>query len=260
MGVTLTLEDFKDVLTKPALITIGLTLQYTVMPFTAFLLSKALELEPELMLGMVLVGASAGGTASNVITYLARGNVALSISLTIFSTFLAIMMLPAYTILFASQSFDIPALSMVINIFRIVVIPVLAGILMNRFFHAYTRKIEVIFPGVSALAIIWIIAIIVALNQEKIADLGFLLAFAVMLHNLVGLTAGYLVPRLMGYGVCECRTIAIETGMQNSGLSVAIAVKYFTPLAALPGAIFSIWHNVTGSLLAGYWSRNRKLS
>jgi BASS family bile acid:Na+ symporter len=157
--------------------------------------------------------------------------------------------------MFASRSFDIPALSMVMNIFKIVLIPVFAGMLINQSFRSLTSKIQPVFPVISTLAIIWIIAIIVSLNQSRITDLGPVLASAVILHNLVGLIVGYLVPRLMGLEERECRTISIETGMQNSGLSVAIAIKYFPPLAALPGALFSIWHNITGSILAGYWSR-----
>ena len=163
--------------------------------------------------------------------------------------------MPGFTLLFASSTFDVPAISMLLSILKIVIVPVLAGLLINQFFQHWTKPLNRIFPVISMLAIIFIIAIIVSLNAGRIAQTGLLLAIAIILHNLTGLVVGYWIPYWLGFDKKDCRTISIETAMQNSGLSVAMAIKYFSPLAALPGALFSIWHNISGSLMAAYWSR-----
>jgi BASS family bile acid:Na+ symporter len=215
----------------------------------------ALHLDPLLLAGMILVGASPGGTASNVICYLANGDVALSITLTAVSTLLSIVLTPLLCLVYIDASIEVPALDMLLSILKIVVAPVVAGIVLNRFFHRHLRVVEHWFPLVSVVAIVWIIAIIVALNQPRFGELGLLLVLSVVLHNALGLAAGYLVPRLLGLDRRISRTLAIEVGMQNSGLAVALAIKFFAPLAALPGAVFSIWHNLSGSLLAARWRK-----
>jgi BASS family bile acid:Na+ symporter len=255
MGMTLNAADFYRVMQRPRLIFLGVALQYTVMPMLAFLISRLLGLGPELTSGMVLVGASSGGTASNVITYLARGDVALSISLTAVSTLLALVLLPGLTWLYIGQSVPVPVTDMLLSVLKVVLLPVVVGVGINTLLGERLKPFNRFFPLLSMSAIVLIIAIIVALNHENLGQVGPLLLLAVALHNLGGMTAGYLLPRWLGYDVMTCRTLAIEVGMQNSGLSVALAVKYFGPLAALPGAIFSIWHNLSGSLLAGWWAR-----
>jgi len=255
MGMTLTANDFRRVLQRPKIIVIGALLQFSVMPLAAWLVSLLLGLPTALLVGMVLVGASSGGTASNVVCYLARGDVALSITLTTVSTLLAVVALPGLTWLYVGQSVPVPVLDMLWSVLKIVIAPVMAGVAINGLIGEKLSKIRPLFPLLSVLAIVFIIAIIVALNQPRLAEMGAGVAVAVMLHNLVGLGCGYWLPRLLGYDRRTCRTLAIEVGMQNSGLSVALAVKYFSPLAALPGAIFSIWHNLSGSVLAGYWTR-----
>ena len=255
MGLTLTLDDFRRVLERPALIALGVLLQYGCMPLFAWLVALALHLDPLLLAGMILVGASPGGTASNVICYLANGDVALSITLTAVSTLLSIVLTPLLCLVYIDASIEVPALDMLLSILKIVVAPVVAGIVLNRFFHRHLRVVEHWFPLVSVVAIVWIIAIIVALNQPRFGELGLLLVVAVVLHNALGLAAGYLVPRLLGLDRRISRTLAIEVGMQNSGLAVALAIKFFAPLAALPGAVFSIWHNLSGSLLAARWRK-----
>jgi BASS family bile acid:Na+ symporter len=258
MGLTLQLSDFSYVLQMPRLIFAGIVLQYTIMPLTAVILSNIMGLDPVLTAGMILVGTCPGGTASNVICYLARGNVALSITLTAISTLLAVILTPALTAQLVSKSIHVPALDMLLSIFFMVIIPVSAGVLLNHFAGRILRPLTVLFPLISVTAIVFIIAVIVSLNARQFHLLGATVVIAVMLHNSAGLMLGYYTSRLLGYSPTECRTLAIEVGMQNSGLAVALAIKYFTATAALPGAIFSIWHNLSGSILAGFWSNSRK--
>ena len=255
MGMTLTWHSFSEVLNKPLVIGLGLLLQYLVMPLVAWLIAVLLGLPPYLMAGLVLVGACPGGTASNVICYLARGDVALSITLTTISTLLAIFMTPLLTWLYVGQKVPVPVIDMLWSIFKIVLLPVALGVVVNTFFGRRLSGVKHAFPLVSVLAIVIIIAIIVALNQDNLSTIGLAVTLAVVLHNLFGLLSGYWVPRLLGFDQRICRTLAIEVGMQNSGLGVALAVKYFSAAAALPGALFSIWHNLSGSMLAGYWSK-----
>lgn len=258
MGMTLTIADFKRVLLKPQVIALGVLIQYMFMPLAAWGISLLLNLPTELMIGMVLVGSSAGGTASNVICYLAKGDVALSISMTLCSTLLAIVAMPFLTWLYVGQTVPVPVADMLLSILKIVLLPVILGVSLNTLLQNQLDRIKPVFPAISSLAIIIIIAIIVALNHGKLATMGATIVLAVMLHNLIGLVSGYQLARLAGYPAVVCRTLAIEVGMQNSGLSVALAIKYFAPAAALPGALFSIWHNLTGSLLAGFWTRQAR--
>ncbi|MES9990877.1 MAG: bile acid:sodium symporter family protein [Candidatus Thiodiazotropha sp.] len=255
MGMTLTWQNFTAVLKRPQVIGLGVLLQYLLMPLLAWLIAELLALPPYLMAGLVLVGACPGGTASNVVCYLARGDVALSITLTTASTLLAIVATPLLTWLYVGQKVPVPVLSMLWSIFKIVLMPVALGVFINTLFGRRLSGLKHLFPLVSVAAIVVIIAIIVALNRGNLATMGMAVALAVILHNLLGLTAGYWLPRALGWDEPICRTLAIEVGMQNSGLGVALAVKYFSAAAALPGALFSIWHNLTGSMLAGYWSR-----
>ncbi len=254
MGLTLAPADFRGVLAMPRLVAIGVALQYTVMPLGAALVSRLLALPPEQALGMVLVGAASGGTASNVITYLARGNVALSVTMTAVSTLLAVALTPAWTLALAGRATPVPVAGLVQTVALVAVGPVLAGMLLRHVAGAAAERFTAVFPAMSVAAVCLIIGIIVGLNAGRVAAVGPLLALAVVLHNGLGLAAGYGLARLAGAPVREARTLAIEVGMQNSGLAVALALKFFTPMAALPGAMFSLWHNVSGALLAGWWA------
>lgn len=256
MGMTLTWEHFLSALNKPKVICLTTFMQYLIMPLIAWLLSKLFDLSTAHLIGMVLVGSSAGGTASNVICYLAKGDVALSILLTMVSTLVAIVAMPSLIYLYLHQTVPVPFLAMLTSILQMVLFPVLIGTAINSTFRSQVDKIRSILPLISVAAIVVIIAIIVAVNQQDLAQTGSVIALAVVLHNLLGLCTGYYIPRLFGYDEKTCRTISIEVGMQNSGLSVVLAVKYFSSMAALPGAIFSIWHNISGSVLAGYWGKN----
>ena len=255
MGMTLTWGDFAAVLRRPRRIGLGVGLQYLIMPLAAWGIALGLGLPAELTAGLVLVGASPGGTASNVVCFLARGDVALSITLTTASTLLAIVATPLLTWLYVGKQVPVPVLDMLVSIFKIVLLPVTLGVLVNSFFGRRLALVKHLFPLMSVVAIVVIIAIVVALNRSNIANTGWLVAAAVILHNGCGLAAGYGVGMLATRDEKIARTLAIEVGMQNSGLAVALAVKYFSAAAALPGALFSIWHNLSGSLLAALWSR-----
>lgn len=255
MGMTLLFEDFKRVFLQPRVIVLGFLLQYLLMPFIAWLLSRLLHLPLPLMAGMVLVGSCPGGTASNVICYLARGDVALSITLTSVNTILAVLMTPLLTWLYIGQKVPVPVFAMMISILKIIIIPVILGLLVNQWLGKSLGKIKRSFPLVSTLAIILIIGIIMASNHTELSKLALPVIIAVILHNGFGLAGGFLIPRILGFDERTCRTLSIEVGMQNSGLGVALADRYFSAMAALPGAIFSVWHNISGAVLAGIWSR-----
>lgn len=254
MGMTLTPLDFVRAVKMPKLIGVGLFLQFSIMPLSALMISRVFGLSDELMIGMVLVGSVSGGTASNVITYLAGGDVALSITMTTVSTLLSVLATPVLTYVYVGQNLDVPVLDMLISIFKIVLIPVLLGVILNRFLSAKITKNEPYFASLSMLFILTIIAIVVALNHDNMNEVGLLIICVVIIHNAIGLISGYSITALLGYESKICRTVAIEVGMQNSGLAVALALKYFSPISALPGAIFSIWHNISGAVLASYWS------
>ena len=255
MGITLHPADFMRVLKRPLPVGIGVLLQFALMPLAGFMLYKLLSLPPELAAGVVLLGSCPGGTASNVICFLARGDLALSITLTAVSTLLGIFLTPLLTLLYIGETVDVPAAKMLIGMVKIVFLPVALGILANRILGSRGKRIRESFPAVSVIAIVIIIAIVVALNKENILGMGAAVAMVVVLHNLIGLGAGYGFATLLRQEGAVRRTIAIEVGMQNSGLAVLLATKYFTPVAALPGALFSVWHNLSGSLLAAFWGR-----
>lgn len=257
MGISLKSDDFIAIIKSPRPILLGLALQFLCMPFFAWAISSWLHLPLMLATGMILVGASPGGTASNVICYLAKGNVALSITITTFSTLLAVVATPLLSLLYLGKQIDVPAMKMLLDILKIIILPVAAGLIINQLFGKYLQSVKQIFPLISVFSIVLIIAIIVALNEPRLGSIGLILISAVALHNAAGLLVGYWLPRVLGLDKRTCKTLAIEVGMQNSGLAVALAVKYFAPAAALPGALFSLWHNLTGSLLAAVWSRSK---
>lgn len=255
MGLTLTTRDFANVAKSRKAMAVGVVLQFLIMPAAAWTVAALFGFGPELMIGMLLVGSVAGGTSSNVMCYLAKGDTALSISMTAASTIIGVFLTPVLASFFAGQSIDVPVQPMLMTLLQVVLVPVAIGVALNEFASKWIRKIEGLFPYVSMFAILLIIAIVVALNAGKIATVGLIVAFAVILHNAIGLALGYGITALLGFDRKICRTIAFEVGLQNSGLATALALKFFTPTAALPGTLFSVWHNISGSLLAGYWSR-----
>ena len=258
MGITLSLEDFRQVARQKFALILGVVLQFLIMPAAAFLICLALGLEGDLLIGMMLVGTSAGGTASNVMSYLAKGDLALSVSMTLTSTLLSVVLMPFLTWLYIGQKIDVPVTNMLIDLVQITLLPLILGVILNKFLGKGVKRIEPFLPAVSIAVIVLIIAIVVALNNKRLHEVGFIVVIAVILHNGAGLFFGYVGAKIFGFSEKIARTIAIEVGMQNSGLSVALALKHFSGLSALPGAIFSIWHNISGSLLAGYWGSKTK--
>ena len=257
MGMTLTGRSFRLVLRRPRVVATGVGMQFGMMPLLAWAVAKALRLEPALAAGLVLVGTCPGGTASNVIAFLARGDVALSITLTAASTLLSVGATPLLSWLYLGQSIDVRVVRMLGTILWVVLLPVTAGALLNTYFGKQLSPLRQVFPLVSVGTIVVIIAIIVGLTADRLAAVGAAAVAAVALHNAGGLATGYGLGRLLRFSQSECRTLAIEVGMQNSGLGVALASKYFSVLATLPGAVFSVWHNFTGALLAAVWTRSQ---
>lgn len=255
MGMTLRAENFSSILRQPKLIALGCALQFALMPAFGFMVGSALGLSGELLAGIVLLGSCPGGTASNVICYLARGDVALGIALTTATTLLAVVMTPLLTWAYLGQQMQVPVLDMMGGILLVIVLPVAVGVVMNRHFSRWLHPVKALFPYLSVGAIILIIGIIVAVARPHLAVIAAPVIAAVFWHNALGLAGGYWSARWLGLDERVCRTFAIETGMQNSGLAVALAQDYFSVLAALPGALFSIWHNISGSVLAWHWAR-----
>ena len=258
MGLTLTKEDFKRVSKNPSPVLVGVTLQFILMPFVALLIANTLQLSNQLVIGMVLVGSCAGGTASNVMAYLARGDVALSISMTITSTMVGVVATPLLCNFYLSETVNVDTWGMLTNILQIVFSPVLLGVVLNHYLPKKIRKIEHVIPTLSMLIILGIITIVVALNSDSLASVGGLTLLAVILHNSFGLFGGFFLSRLLGLSIRQSHTIALEVGMQNSGLGVALAMQSFSATAALPGALFSLWHNISGAFLASLWGRKRE--
>ena len=257
MGMTLKINDFKIAFIKPVPIIIGVTLQFLIMPALGFALAVALKLPPELAAGVVLVGACPGGTASNVIVYLSKGNVALSVAMTTISTLLAPVLTPCLILLYARQWIPIDPTNLFLSILKMVLVPVILGILVKKLSPKFADKAEKLTPSVSVLAIMAIIACVVALNVKNIIAMGGVTLLAVIFHNILGLLSGYSIAYLFKQNIKNCRAVSIEVGMQNSGLGAALAHTYFSPVTALPSAIFSIWHNISGAVLASIWCRKR---
>ncbi|WP_033851046.1 ketopantoate/pantoate/pantothenate transporter PanS, partial [Yersinia wautersii] len=254
MGVTLRLDDFKRVLSRPAPVAAATFLHYLIMPLTAWLLAMLFRMPPDLSAGMVLVGSVASGTASNVMIYLAKGDVALSVTISAVSTLVGVFATPLLTRLYVDATISVDVIGMLKSILQIVVIPITAGLIIHHTFTKTVKRIEPYLPAMSMICILAIISAVVAGSQSHIASVGFMVIIAVILHNSIGLLSGYWGGKLFGFDESTCRTLAIEVGMQNSGLAATLGKIYFSPLAALPGALFSVWHNLSGSLLAGYWS------
>lgn len=255
MGLTLKPVDFKLVFTNPIPVIAGVLLQYTVMPLTAFAIATLLQLPAELAAGLVLLGCVPGGTASNVMVYLARGNVALSVAMTSFSTLLAPIATPAILLLLAGQWLPVDARSMFMSIVQVIILPIALGLLVQRFLPRLVQKSVAVVPLISVIAILIIVMAVTAANAGNVASAGFIVFIAVFLHNGAGLLFGYFLAKAFRLNETDCRAISLEVGMQNSGLGVALATAHFSPLAALPSVWGAIWHNISGPILATVWSK-----
>ncbi|MBX6148354.1 bile acid:sodium symporter family protein [Pseudomonas aeruginosa] len=255
MGLTLKGEDFREVARYPIRVLIGVLAQFVIMPGLAWLLCRLLQLPAEIAVGVILVGCCPGGTASNVMTWLSRGDVALSVAITSVTTLLAPLVTPALVWLLASAWLPVSFAAMFLSILQVVLVPIALGLLAQRLLGERTRQVAEVLPLVSVFSIVVIIAAVVAASQARIAESGLLIMAVVMLHNGFGLLLGYLTGKLTGMPLAQRKALAIEVGMQNSGLGAALANVHFAPLAAVPSALFSVWHNLSGSLLAALFRR-----
>ena len=252
MGMTLKLADFKLVFQRPRDVFIGALAQFTIMPLLAYFLATAFGLPPELAAGVILVGTCPGGTSSNVMTYLARGDVALSVSMTMTTTVLAPIVTPLLTWWLAGAWVEISLPAMMMSIVQVVILPIVAGLIINSFFETQVQKVVKVLPLVSVIAIVLIVGGVVAVSAQKIMETGLLIMAVVMCHNLLGYGTGFLLAKTLHMDIAKAKAISIEVGMQNSGLATSLAMLHFGPAAAIPGAIFSVWHNISGSLAANY--------
>ena len=257
MGLTMKLSDFAVVFKRPRDVIIGCLAQFIIMPLLAFGLGKIFGLHQDLLVGVVLVGTCPGGTSSNVITYLSKGDTALSVGMTSINTLLAPFLTPLLTYLYLRTSVIVDVRSMFVSIIQVVIVPIGLGLLINKLFGNYTRRISDALPLVSVTAICLIVAAVVSHNSEKILSTGLVIFAVVILHNLLGYLCGYLIGILFKMDLPRKKAVAIEIGMQNSGLATTLAGSAFPNLtmATVPGAIFSVWHNISGAILAGWVNR-----
>mgnify|MGYP004474729151 FL=1 len=257
MGMTLKLSDFKVVFTKPKAVICGILSQFIIMPALAFLLVTLFQLPTELAVGVILVGACPGGTSSNVMTYLAKGDVALSVGMTACTTIMAPFVTPALVLLLAGQTVDVSYVSMLASIVQVVLVPIALGFVINYFFSKFAEAFGKALPLISVIAICLIIMAVVSANAAKLMSTGLLVIAVVMLHNVCGYALGYLAGRLLGLTKEQMRTLSIEVGMQNSGLATSLATMHFAamPMAAVPGTVFSVWHNISGAVYANILAR-----
>jgi BASS family bile acid:Na+ symporter len=250
MGLTLKLNDFKEVFRRPRDVFIGFILQFTIMPLVALALVKIFKLPTQLAVGVILVGTCPGGTSSNVMTYLAKGDVALSVCMTMVSTILAPIMTPLLTLWLAGQWIAVSFSAMFLSIVQVVILPIVLGLIVHKIFGDKTTEFNKILPLVSVIAINLIIGAVVGVNSHQIMTTGILVGLVVILHNMCGYGLGFLGAKVLGMNTAKRNAVAIEVGMQNSGLAVSLATAHFSPMAAIPGAIFSVWHNFSGSIVA----------
>ncbi len=259
MGLTLKVEDFRVVFTRPKDVLVGCLAQFTVMPLLAFALSRLFGLDEALTIGVILVGCCPGGTASNVITYLAKGDLALSVGMTATSTLLAPLLTPLLVLLLVGETVDVNVIGMLLSILWVVILPIVLGLLVKRLLPKATEQATAYLPAVSTIAICLIVMIVIAANAHKLLAGGWIVILVVMLHNILGLTVGYLIGLLLKMTPAKRRAISVEVGMQNSGLASSLATLHFAafPMATVPGAIFSVWHNISGAVVARFFARQK---
>ena len=255
MGLTLKFKDFKQVITAPKEVITLVVAQYTIMPLLAVGLVFLFQLPPEIAIGVILVGCSPGGTSSNVMTYLAKGNMALSVTATSVSTLLAPIVTPALTLLLASAWLPVSFSAMFISIIQIVLVPIALGVAVQYLLGSKVEQAIGVLPLISVIGIIGVITAVVSNNVENILASGLLIFAVVILHNLLGYLVGFLLGKVLRFDLRDTKTLSIEVGMQNSGLAATLAATHFSPIAAVPGALFSVWHNISGSLAANWLSK-----
>ncbi len=255
IGAVLKTEDFITIARKPVLVLIGTCAQFTIMPLGAFVLAKALNLPPEIAVGLILTGAAPGAMASNVISYIAKADVAYSISLTTVSTLLCPLLTPGLTYLLAGSILEVKFLAMVISVVKMVILPLFAGFAVRHYFKEKIQNISAIFPAISVTFIIFICSLVMALNRDYLSKVTGLILFAGLTLNVGGMVGGYAVASAFGMNKKRRRTLAIEVGMQNAGLGTVLALKHFTEKTAIPAAIFVFICVITASIAAEHWRK-----
>ena len=255
MGLTLSVDDFREVVSRPVDVGIGVASQFLIMPLLAVLLTKIIPMSPEVAAGVILVGCCPGGTSSNVMTYLGKGDVALSVACTSVTTLAAPLVTPFLVWMFASQFLPVDAMAMFLSIVKVILVPLALGVVAQKLIPGVVKSAIPVLPLVSVTGIVLIVAAVVAGSKGAIATSGLLIFVVVVLHNGIGYLLGFTAAKLTGMSLAKRKAIAIEVGMQNSGLGAALANAHFSPLAAVPSAIFSVWHNISGALLANYFAR-----
>lgn len=255
MGLTLSLDDFREVVRRPVDVGIGVAAQFLIMPLLAVVLTKIIPMSPEVAAGVILVGCCPGGTSSNVMTYLGKGDVALSVACTSVTTLAAPLVTPFLVWFFASAYLPVDAMAMFLSIVKVILVPLALGVLAQKLIPGVVKAAVPALPLVSVTGIVLIVSAVVAGSKGAIATSGLLIFAVVVLHNGIGYLLGFTAAKLSGMPLAKRKAIAIEVGMQNSGLGAALANAHFSPLAAVPSAIFSVWHNISGALLANYFAR-----
>ncbi len=254
MGLTISVDDFREVVKRPIEVGIGVVSQFLIMPLLAVLLTRIIPMSPEVAAGVILVGCCPGGTSSNVMTYLSKGDVALSVACTSVTTLAAPIITPFLVWMFASQYLPVDAMAMFLSIVKVVLVPLALGFALQRLAPGLVRGALPVLPLVSVIGIVLIVAAVVGASKGAIAQSGLLIFAVVVLHNSLGYLLGFFAAKAFGLSLAKRKAIAIEVGMQNSGLGAALANAYFSPVAAVPSAIFSVWHNISGALLANWFS------
>ncbi|MCF6369448.1 bile acid:sodium symporter family protein [Rhizobium halophilum] len=254
MGLTISVDDFKEVVKRPVEVGIGVVSQFLIMPLLAVLLTRIIPMSPEVAAGVILVGCCPGGTSSNVMTYLSKGDVALSVACTSVTTLAAPIITPFLVWMFASQYLPVDAMAMFTSIVKVVLVPLALGFALQKLAPGLVRGALPVLPLVSVVGIVLIVAAVVGASKGAIAQSGLMIFAVVVLHNGLGYLLGFFAARAFGLSLAKRKAIAIEVGMQNSGLGAALANAYFSPVAAVPSAIFSVWHNISGALLANWFS------
>ena len=259
MGLTLRADDFRIVFSRPKDVVIGCLAQFTVMPLLAWTLARLFALDEALTVGVVLVGCCPGGTASNVITYLAKGDLALSVGMTGVSTVLAPVLTPLLVLLLAGKTVDVDVAGMLLSILWVVILPIVAGLVVKRLWPRQTTAATAYLPALSTLAICAIVLIVIAANAAKLMSSGLIVILVVMLHNVGGLAVGYAIGTVLGLPAAKRKAVSIEVGMQNSGLASSLATLHFAtyPMATIPGAVFSVWHNISGAIVARIYNSSK---
>ena len=253
MGMTLRLGDFRLVFSQPRALLLGLLAQFVCMPLLAFALCHIFALPPDLAMGVILVGTAPGGTASNVLTFIAKGDVPYSVALTSLTTVVALVLMPVLTWLLGGVWVPVDMAGLFVSILKIVVIPVLLGIVAHRYCAGFTNRALPFLPPLSALTITLVVAGIIGINAQSILEANASIFVVVVCHNLLGMALGYMAGRMWKFDQPRCRALCFEVGTQNSGLATALALAHFSPVAAIAGALFSVWQNISGALVSNYF-------